>query len=158
MFFYLSVQLCIYNSNSANWSSPLMCREETPHWLPLHTVHTFSNAHKFPWTTVTKTSGFGSPTTAVMCGSVSTSRRETYRRVCRRPLSFPHMDNDHTHNGKHSCVRKRVCVTQDISSWKRTMGRLKQRKKENSYCWGLHNRVESGRSSLEALTGGGRWE
>lgn len=52
-------------------------------------------------------------------------------------------DADHTHKGEHGFVGKRVCVTQDIRSRKCTMGCLKRRKKKkNSYCWGLHNRVE----------------
>lgn len=46
-------------------------------------------------------------------------------------------DTDHTHKGEHSCVRKRVCVTQDISSRKRTMGRLKQRKKKEFILLGI---------------------
>lgn len=53
---------------------------------------------------------------------------------------------------------KRVCATRDISSRKRTKGRLKRRKKKkkkNPYCWGLHNRLESGWSSLDAVVGVG---
>lgn len=128
----------------------------------------------FSWTPVTKDSGFRSHITAVLCGSESKSCREArlqkYWRLYRRPLSFPHMDpdTDHTHIGENSCVRKRVCVTQDISSRKRTMGRTKQSKKEfillgiaqqggewaelsGSYHWGWRVRVAQCRGGVWAL-------